>query len=349
LPRKVKPQRIRLEASSICQLKCPSCPRVSGAIFSIIGNGFLRIGDFERLLDGNPWITEIELSNYGEIFLNPDFVEIIRRAFERDVALTADNGVNLNSVSNDILEALVKYGFRSMVCSIDGASPETYKQYRINGDFRRVIKNIERINLLKKEYKSKHPRLGWQFVVFGHNEHEIPIARKLAGELSMEFRLKLSWDMNFSPVQDSEFVRKQVGVASRDEYIRRYGADYMQEICHQLWEQPQINWDGRILGCCRNFWGDFGGNAFSDGLLEGLNSEKITYAREMLTGKKAAREDIPCTTCSIYLHMEASGKWLNRSLLYRALRFANRKLGLHRYREQIIRAYHFRSLGDWGV
>ena len=349
MPRKVKPRRIRLEASSVCRLKCPSCPRTSGAFISTIGDGFLGIDDFEKLLNANPWITEIELSNNGEIFLNPDIIEIVRQAFERNVALTADNGVNLNSVSDDMLEALVKYRFRSVTCSIDGASPETYVQYRVNGDFRRVIENIERINLLKKEYRSQHPKLLWQFVIFGHNEHEIPVARKLAGELGMGFQLKLSWDTNFSPVRDSEFIRKQVGAASREEYIRKYGVDYMQGICHQLWDQPQINWDGRILGCCRNFWGDFGGNAFDDGLLESLNSEKITCAREMLTGKKTAREDIPCATCSIYLHMAESGRWLDRGLLYHAPRFAYYKLGLHRYREQIMRLYRFTTLGGRGV
>lgn len=37
---------------------------------------------------------------------------------------------------------------------------------------------------------------------------------------------------------------------------------------------PQINWDGKLLGCCLNFWGDFGGNAFEQGLERILTSEK---------------------------------------------------------------------------
>ena len=49
----------------------------------------------------------------------------------------------------------------------------------------------------------------------------------------------------------------------------------MQEICHQLWDAPQINWDGKILGCCRNFWGDFGGNAFTEGLFQSVNSGQM--------------------------------------------------------------------------
>lgn len=252
-------------------------------------------------------------------------------AFERGVILRADNGANLNHVRDDVIEGLVKYKFRSMTCSIDGASEETYKVYRVNGNFETVIENIRKINSFKRKYRSEFPRLTWQFVIFGHNEHEISRARKLAKELGMGFRLKLSWDADFSPVRDQELVRKEVGAASREEYKKRYGVDYMQGLCHQLWDQPQINWDGKLLGCCRNFWGDFGENAFEHGLLSSVNNEKIGYARDMLQGKQPARQDIPCATCSIYLGMRADGRWLGRrtpSAAYRALRFIYRYFGL---------------------
>ncbi len=99
------------------------------------------------------------------------------------------------------------------------------------------------------------------------------------------------------------------GVASRTEYLEKYGSDYLGSMCMQLWKHPQINWDGKVLGCCRNFWGDFGGNAFRDGLIESLNHEKMPYAREMLEGKKPARPDIPCTTCELYTRRERDKQW----------------------------------------
>jgi len=77
----------------------------------------------------------------------------------------------------------------------------------------------------------------------------------------------------------------------------------------QLWKHPQINWDGKVLGCCRNFWGDFGGNAFRDGLTPSLNHEKMSYARDMLEGKKPARPDIPCTTCELYTRRAEVKQW----------------------------------------
>jgi hypothetical protein len=293
-------------------LRCPSCPTTTRAIHPAIGSGFLKLADFQQLVNANPWVKDLELSNYGEIFLNPDLLEIIKHAHARKVTLRAENGANLNHVREEVLDALVRYGFRSITCSIDGASAETYERYRVRGNFDRVIANIRKINELKERYHSEYPTLVWQFVAFGHNEHEIPRARELAAELNMRFYLKLSWDPDFSPVRDVETLREEAGAATRDEYRERYGKDYMHRICHQLWDTPQINWDGKVLGCCRNFWGDFGGNALQDGLLHAINNEKIQHARAMLQGYAPAREDIPCTTCEIYIGMKASGSWLQR-------------------------------------
>jgi len=115
-----------------------------------------------------------------------------------------------------------------------------------------------------------------------------------------------------APIRDRAFVRAQTGWQSldRDEFERRHGAKYLAATCHQLWDEPQINWDSRVLGCCRNFWGDLGGNAFSDGLLDSVNSENMLYARAMLSGRKPPRDDIPCTSCELYLGMRDHGKFI---------------------------------------
>ena len=84
----------------------------------------------------------------------------------------------------------------------------------------------------------------------------------------------------------------------------------MRSICAKLWRAPVVNWNGKILGCCRNFWGDFGGNAFSDGLIEAVNNEKIQHAREMLMGRAGERDDLPCVTCDLYQKMKKDRTWL---------------------------------------
>jgi MoaA/NifB/PqqE/SkfB family radical SAM enzyme len=308
------PSRIRIEASSFCQLRCPSCPTTAGAIHPVISSGFLRFADFRALIDGNPSITAVELSNYGEALLNPELIEMLRYAQRKSVEVNLHNGVNLNHCKDELLEAFVKYQVRKITCSIDGASQETYRVYRVRGDFDRVIGNIKKINHFKQMYHSEVPRLSWQFVVFGHNEHEIPVARAMAAELGMTFHTKISWDAKFSPIRDKEFVRTQTGeqAVTRKEYEEIHGRMYLRDGCLQLWNDPQINWNGKNLGCCRNFWGDFGGNAFADGLAACFDHEKMRYARSMLRGHKPPRSDIPCSTCDKYHAMQNRSDWIVR-------------------------------------
>lgn len=277
-----------------------------------MGAGHLKLEEFEALLDRNPNLAEVELSNYGEMFLNPRLPDLMRCAWERKVTLHANNGVNLNFASDAALEGLVRYGFSGMSCSIDGASPESYRQYRVKGDFERVIGHIRKINEYKRQYRSGFPLLRWQFIVFGHNEHEIAAARKLAGELGMTFLPKLSWDDGVSPIRDRGLVQIQMRIPaiSRREHYEATGRDYMRGICYQLWRAPVLNWDGRVTGCCRNFWGDFGGNAFTDGLEESVNSEKIRGARNMLMGRGVERTDVPCATCDLYHVLKKDQTWL---------------------------------------
>ncbi|WP_421855065.1 radical SAM protein [Oricola sp.] len=310
----LRPPRIRLEASTHCQLKCPTCETATGELYKTVAKGYLKFDNFKDLVDSNPWVREIELSNFGEIFLNPHILRIMEYAHEKGVHLRVSNGANLNTVRPNVLEGIVKYGVRHIRCSIDGASQEVYSQYRVLGNFDTVIENIRAINEYKHQYGTKYPELTWQFVAFGHNEHEIGKAKQMAAELGMDFDIKLNWDEKYSPIRDREAVAREVksGVTSRSEYRSTYGEDYMERVCHQLWDQPQVNFDGTVWGCCRNNWQAFEGNAFEDGLEAALNSEQMSYARAMITGNAEPREDVPCTRCRIYRNFRKEGRYLDR-------------------------------------
>lgn len=294
-------KKVRLDASTACQLKCLVCDTASGKMKdTVVGCGFLKFSNFKKFIDNHPQIKEIELSNCGELFLNPEIVDIIRYGKEQGLELSAGNGSNFNDITDEALEALVKYKFDYLSISLDGASQETYVQYRVGGDFDKVINNIKKLNEYKKKYNSPFPELGWQFIVFGHNEHELPKARKMAKELGMEFKPKLNCSKEYSPIKNIEFVKKELGgqSISREEHEIRRGYAFAVA-CLQLWHQPQINFDGTLLGCCINFRSGFG-NVFEDGLEKCLKSEKYVYAKKMLQKKVPARADIPCIKCSKY-------------------------------------------------
>ena len=151
----------------------------------------------------------------------------------------------------------------------------------------------------------------------GHNEREIELARSMARARGMEFVPRLTWSADYSPVVERDLVRIQTGLgaASRDEFQEKKGVEYTRDLCHQLWHAPVINWDGKMLGCCVNYWGDFGTNVFAEGLNAAMLHSNMEYARRMLLGAAEPRAGIPCTTCDQYQAMARTGHWLREEEL----------------------------------
>ena len=265
------------------------------------------------LTERAPYLKEVELSNWGEIFLNPDLLGIIAHAWKRGIHLYCENGTNLNTVSDEVLEGLVKYRFKSIICSIDGASQATYGKYRVGGKFSNVMANIEKINTYKRRYWSRLPILTWQFVVFPHNEHEITKARKMALQRGMGFYTKASWGamQTAANIVEHSVMKTTTGFPADKRTVRKKPSSNLgRYICAQLWTGPQVNYDGELMGCCmvKNSWG--AGNVFKSGLLSTINGEKIKLAREMVLGRQKEREDIVCTNCNRFKWMKAQNDWL---------------------------------------
>jgi MoaA/NifB/PqqE/SkfB family radical SAM enzyme len=306
----VNPTAIRVEACSICQLRCPLCPSTRGENAETVGRGYLKFNDLTRFVDQNPQIRKVELGNFGEVFLSKDLPKILEYAYAKGVTTTIDEGANLNDASDQALEALVRYQTAVVRCAIDGITQASYSTYRVGGDLRKVLRNIQKINLFKEKHHSTKPRLIFQFIVFGHNEHEMERAILLSKMLNMEIFLKLNFSPNALAVQNQDRVRQLVGYADRAEYLERESKHYLRHQCYELWNSPQVNWDGKLLGCSRNIWGIFADNVFQSDLASCINNEKMQYARKMLMGLVPAREDMHCLRCSVYKSMAQSGEWI---------------------------------------
>ncbi|MDE1919898.1 MAG: radical SAM protein [Candidatus Omnitrophica bacterium] len=299
----VPPTFVRLSACSACQLACPVCdphtrPEKRNGV---LGWGYLRAKDFAAFIRANPSVKTIELSHSGEIFLNPELGAIIKDACEQGVTLTARSGVNFNRVSPAMCEDLVKYRFRYLNVAIDGGDEESYAKYRVGGSFTQVINNIKTLNFYKEKYDSALPELEWQFIPFAHNEHVVLKAMTLARELKMVFKIKLNSRTEYAPVKNKALIRYLSGSnsATRQEYSDQYGLSLYLS-CYQLWTAPQINWDGKMTGCCANYFGDTG-NVFQDGLEAVMKSKRYLDMKMTVLGLIKPGSDVPCSRCPSYL------------------------------------------------
>ena len=92
--------------------------------------------DVKKHIDAisSKYIIPGETSNEAIMFLPAEAIfaeinayhsDLIKYAYEHKVKLDACTGVNLNTLSDEVAEALVKYQFDFMILSIDGASQES--------------------------------------------------------------------------------------------------------------------------------------------------------------------------------------------------------------------------------
>lgn len=290
---KLCPNKIRLDVCTTCQLKCADC-YMRKDNYGSVGNGYLKFERFKQFIDTLNYVKEIEISNNGEVFLNPDIDKILEYAYKKNIAITINNGTNFNYIKESTLESLVKYHVKSITFSIDGATNETYKKYRINGNLDKVIENIKKLNFYKHMYNSDFPFLNWQYIIMKQNVNEIKEAKELAEKLGLNILYKREWSYSFIPNNVDE-VEKITGI--------KYTTDdkIYNSLCTQMIYSPQINWDGRILGCCTVYRSDWEANAFDDGLINALNSSKyrdglITLLRCNNINNKS-KKNIPCNDC----------------------------------------------------
>ena len=304
------PKNVRIEACSICQLNCRDCYMRKNDPNIIIGNGYLKFEDYKNFIKKNPYIKNVELSLAGEIFLNPDLHKIIKYSYEKNINLTALNGVNFNNVSDEILEALVKYEFKGMTFSIDAVTNEIYQIYRQGGNLNNVIKNIEKLNFYKEKYKSIYPILQMQYIIFIHNTSEIKYVKEFAEKLKIEniyFKEPWNGEIKFKDLDQQTLFK----IHTIHRQYKQYNIlNNNIPLCHQPFIQPQINWNGELLGCCCSTNKTLSYNVFKTSLQKALKSKKMKYIQNVLQGKITPDDSIACGGCYFYKIMKNNNKYL---------------------------------------
>lgn len=302
-----RPKRVCLDICTLCQLNCRDCYMRTRQIGAhtwpapTVGRGYLRFEQFKKFLDDNDFVTEIELANCGEMFLNPDLEKMMQYAFEKHVKLMAWTGVNMNTVSDRVLEALVKYAFVGLNVSIDGASDDVYCLYRRGGHFTTVINNIKKVLEYKKKYQATLPIIHWNYIVMDCTQdiREIRQAKKMAAELGIDILFRKTYVDTFVP-DDPEAIERETGLVYRnvdlDNVAKRFNYAFPSTYCIQSFTMPRINWDGRLFGCCCNNDG-WNINVFEMGLEKALSLPEVQYARQMLMNRVPVRPGGPCATC----------------------------------------------------
>ncbi|HEY9724189.1 MAG TPA: radical SAM protein [Oscillatoriaceae cyanobacterium] len=257
---KSRPQRIVLEMTNKCNLRCTMC----AISYNTFSNTSMDMALFEKVWPFIETAREVALFGYGEPLVNPHFKEMFERCAQVDGLVTyfTTNGTMLDRVAESIVVNRLTY----LGISTDGATPETYERIRRGGKLQKLIDNVKLINHYKQLHGLPGPYMRFAFVGMRDNIHELPMLVRLAAELGMQevkFTYLVAHTENMREQvlwYHPELVREHLG-AARDEASRlgiklntqpTIGEDTSTDFhrpCHVAWEDLFVGSDGKVRPC----------------------------------------------------------------------------------------------------
>jgi len=263
---------VSIEPTSRCNLRCPLCYSGRG---NAAGKADMPLKHYTRLIEEiGKLSSNISLVNYGEPFLHPHIFKMIRLA--KDEGLRVSTASNFN-LSMNCIRMIPTSGLDILTISLDGVTPESYRKYRIGGDFNVVIRNTKLLLESRRLRGTLKPTVVLQFIIMSHNQHEIKqfvALGKALGVDRLRFKTLNSRGMAVASklMPEKQYCRKP----------QRKTKSITSVNC--AWPQKSlvVNCDGTVVPCC-NVGHDSKmvlGNAFSDSLAEIWRSENYQRFRK---------------------------------------------------------------------
>ncbi len=296
---KTKPSFLMIEPCNYCNLQCSSCP-VAHKITDK-KKGDMPFSTFKNIIDEvGDCLFYIILYNWGEPFLNNNFLKMVEYAKDKDIAVTTST--NGHFIDNQqIAEKIVKSGLDNIVVSVDGMNQIVYEKYRIGGNLKKVIKGINLLSSAKKKLKKNNPEIVFQVVINKYNEYQLPGFYEFAKKQGVD-RLKLKTYSYFYNKNELKFF------VPKNSNLSRYGFNIKEtKGCKDIWLGMNINYDGNVVPCCYDMFEEYKlGNIFKDGgVIKIWNSDKFSdFRRVILKNKKNINICKECDTLRIIKNIE---------------------------------------------
>lgn len=297
------PYFLTVETGNLCPLNCPLCP--TGQQQRSLPTGFFDLTDFKKIMNEiGDYLIQVMLYNWGEPLMNENLFEMIEVAEQKGISTVVST--TLNIFDKEIKQKLVSSDLDILIVSLDGASQETVEKYQRGNDFKEVIENMRKIQKAKEKLNRTTPSLQWRYIVNKYNEHEIPKAKKMAGDLGVDLELApISCDMSreIFMTPEEQFEDAKTWLPENEKYsLYDYDKGRRKKIlendCSSLWRHAVINWDGSVFPCCWVHDPKYSfGNAFEEGFKKIWNNEKYISARKLIGKGRKSETSTVCNIC----------------------------------------------------
>ncbi len=295
------PIKLHVEPTSVCNLRCPTCPQVLDAVAA---HGYMSLELFERVVrEARPSVKEINLFFRGESMIHPELPAMVRACARAGIVPHVNTNATL--LNEDRARELLEAGVGKLTVSLDGWDRESYERMRKGARFERVIANVRRFLELKAERGTDEPYVVIQNITLREDTPDGPrIAahfRELLEGLSID-----EWDAVWAHDWSGVFP----GIAPR------YGSNHFP--CNWIWKSMAVHWDGKVSSCCADFSGDqVVGDLAHSSLMDIWNGAPMADLREAQVEGRY-REYPVCSGCDAL--WQGSGiSWNLFSLAARAL------------------------------
>lgn len=230
------PIYLMVEASYKCNLECTMCPRQYVKMKR--EKELLNLNLFHKLLDevGNK-IMFLVMWNFGEPFLNPGLFEMVKLAKKYHIIV----GISTNGhlLDKESIHKLLESGLDYLIIALDGASKQTYEEYRKGGDFDKLINNIKMIINMRIAYSKTRPFINLQCLLLRNTVSEMDDIIKLGKTLRVD-------KVSFKTLGQTNIINKDL-LPLNDNYVRNKKNVYF---CSRPFLGATILSDGNIVPCC---------------------------------------------------------------------------------------------------
>lgn len=277
------PSRLWIEPTAICNLNCKMCLNSS---IPRGKKGRMDLNFFKRMIhEVSSYAYDVNLFHRAEPLTHPDIFKMIKYCKEKGLLTRLHtNGTLLTEKkSYELLESdldLVSFSF-------DGFDKETYESIRVNADFDKTLNNILTFLNIKKKLQKKKPFTIVQTIRFQNDT--------LKPDLEDNFKNKFeNLPLDKFTVRDAHNWGGNMELESGYQSIPK-GATYAP--CTFPWYALTIFWDGCVVPCPQDFFGEYCiGNVKDSTIAELWNNEKMIVLRKKM--KKGDYKDLsPCNTC----------------------------------------------------
>jgi MoaA/NifB/PqqE/SkfB family radical SAM enzyme len=320
------PSFLQIEPVGRCNLACRMCP----VALRPDGHGshaLIQFDTFTRLLDGFTTIKELHLQGLGEPMMHPRFFDMVRYAVARGVRVSTNT--NMTLVTPVRAREIVASGLAEISVSLDAANAEVYEWIRVGANFRKVIRNLQRVLDERAAQNASHPHIRIVMVLMRRNLYELCDMVQLAARMKVDgiFVQQLCHDfaesslpvyyrsmrdfieveaLNESDAGEVEHVfasarvlAGELGVPLRLPRTRKRPQPTSGPRCDWPWRGAYLSYKSESMPCCMVATPDRAqlGNMATDGVEAIWNGP--AYARFRAALQSGVPPEI-CRTCSVY-------------------------------------------------